>query len=233
MAVLPKTLASPIVSISSIKIIVGACSRARKKISFISLTAYSYPLFNKTGAEMVKKETFNSCAAAFIINVFPHPGGPNINNPFIGLILYSSIRFGCSKGTSIASNNTLLISSKPATSSHLISSSSSVISSLCIVLSKSILNSSYSSKLFNETLGFMCFITLLKSDISIGTTFFSLNALFAARAFASLHMFAISAPEYLRVFLANFLIETFLDKGRLFVCTLKISSLASSSGNGI
>ena len=117
MAFLPR--ARPIASISSIKIIQGAFSRACLNKSRTRLAPTPTNISTKSDPLKLKKGTCASPAIAFANKVLPVPGGP-INKAPLGILPPKAVYFlGCFKKSTISITSSLA-SSKPATSAKVI-----------------------------------------------------------------------------------------------------------------
>ena len=117
MAFLPR--ARPIASISSMKIIQGAFSRACLNKSRTLLAPTPTNISTKSEPLKLKKGTCASPAIAFASKVLPVPGGP-INKAPLGILPPRAVYFlGCFKKSTISITSSLA-SSKPATSAKVI-----------------------------------------------------------------------------------------------------------------
>ena len=117
MAFLPR--ARPMASISSMKMIQGAFSRACLKRSRTRLAPTPTNISTKSEPLKLKKGTCASPAIAFANNVLPVPGGPTNKAP-LGILPPRLVYFlGFFKKSTISITSTLA-SSKPATSANVI-----------------------------------------------------------------------------------------------------------------
>ena len=117
MAFLPR--ARPIASISSMKIIQGAFSRACLNKSRTRLAPTPTNISTKSDPLKLKNGTCASPAIAFANKVLPVPGGPINNAPF-GILPPSAVYFfGCFRKSTISITSSFA-SSNPATSAKVI-----------------------------------------------------------------------------------------------------------------
>lgn len=111
----PSILDPPIESISSIKIIDGACYLAIMKSSRTILAPS--PIYFCTNSEpltLIKQQSV-WWATALASNVFPVPGGPYNNTPLGWAIPRLSKISGCLMGNSMTSFTSLIYWSRPPT----------------------------------------------------------------------------------------------------------------------
>ena len=74
-------------SISSMKMVLGACALARSNKQRTMRSLSPRHLEAKVAEETLKKVVPHSVATALARRVFPVPGGPNIRTPFQGLLI--------------------------------------------------------------------------------------------------------------------------------------------------
>ena len=112
-------LARPMASISSIKMIQGAFSRACLNKSRTLDAPTPTNISTKSDPEIVKKGTSASPATALAISVLPVPGSPTKRTPF-GIFPPKAVYFfGCFRKSTISITSSLA-SSRPATSAKVI-----------------------------------------------------------------------------------------------------------------
>jgi hypothetical protein len=110
---------APTASSSSMKMIAGACSRASLNRRLIRAAPSPANISINDDADWEKNWAPDSWATAFASSVLPVPGGPWSRIPFGTLAPSCLKRFG-SVRKSTTSRSSSLVSSTPATSSHVI-----------------------------------------------------------------------------------------------------------------
>ncbi len=115
----PRPRARPMASISSIKMMHGAFSRALRKRSRTRLAPTPTNISTKSEPEIEKNGAFASPATAFASKVLPVPGGPTSKTP-LGILPPKTVYFFGFFRKSTTSITSSLASSRPATSAKVV-----------------------------------------------------------------------------------------------------------------